>query len=1301
MDSDKINCDESALWQPRNVSCKAIEICQPNPCLHGGNCSIVDETSYTCDCSHTGYKGSNCEVGFFTIFDYPTIYPYVLSPPTTIIASQPANKVLLHPMNRNLEFSPSVLVFDRNSSLNQTIRVKARQIGVYFIAYSLSGPSAGEYALPKEDVLFVYSHKSVTDDLKVRNTIEKFPIGCYKKQVKVVPGSNVSIMISSTTPFVPFGSVSVTEGVVGIETNNSSKFPLSVVGVNLPNVGIISHPINCIDSNVFPYSIGPLLRSRVLAKSFINAAENSLPSWMKVTLSESNSVKTIYSSEKKTHFLNGINMRKASIGKGLPVVDESFYSMLSTNNLNITVQNDSDIFNSKSVGLAVELSRPEQSDVLLSSTSERNVIKDITTLRQMKRYGWNFKFYSVQLSRKNAIKRPEKNGFWDGVEFFNVKSSSDGSFAAVISLKKHFKNTTFADDIRLEFDGTIIAHVKNIDEILDYPLYQRWDVDLYGSIVFLIMFKIEGKAVNLRFKGEKSVNYAIFGDEIENETHRGKRGFFLNTIMEKDPFFNTSLERYLYMSSNRTISCFLDTLLYKENRHFHHTEISDGLSCVFNGILKAGDLQFQSMRVNLRMGRSLGNDIKADNSVELIGTYAESKIATFGIFKRHRDICMDVRFAFSQHSSNFAGSFCATSNILGVEKLLNVSISHEGLKFKTSGKLHGLFDASMDCSSTLVPWENQIFDVEGRFERKEDGTDFASALRKELASFAKNVISQASKRIEAVNETVKQAHARLVKVLSLKAIALKRLQQLSSEYASVSEKLRAAQIRLKSFEIHARNYSDELHQLKSDLDAKERSTPAVVTIHPPPIITDQPEGYLAVVMGEDDDLQCKVDENIEIVHHEWWFKPANSSTFQKLYNKSHSYLGFSPMKREHEGCKMFSLGFSAEGFSLQNLQPFSCKLRDSKNNTEGVFGICSWTFQYIGKNMTSNVTIEDDFKLNAEKVINASQELHEEMKKLISATNNGSLSFSTADNVYFAEKNSMAVRKFSLVCPRSQVLVQNDFKCVDCPPGYHANRNDEEITSCIPCPLGFYQAESGKMSCNECPKGFSTWNEGSYEHSQCKVICDAGHYGLVNKGIGLCFPCPKNEYQPREGELRCIRCPENHVTKSEGASDLRQCLMEEIELPTTGATTRKKTEGSTIKDAITRDATPKAFDKTVSDDDEKFQSLTIGLSVGLIILVLVAIGIAIFVIRRRRLLTTKGNRKIIEQFKAEDNPGTVSSFSNAVYDDSSDHHYENPMSLKDVDDYFHCSRDDSNGNPSEKVLGFDNALFQKISGQTN
>jgi hypothetical protein len=92
-------------------------------------------------------------------------------------------------------------------------------------------------------------------------------------------------------------------------------------------------------------------------------------------------------------------------------------------------------------------------------------------------------------------------------------------------------------------------------------------------------------------------------------------------------------------------------------------------------------------------------------------------------------------------------------------------------------------------------------------------------------------------------------------------------------------------------------------------------------------------------------------------------------------------------------------------------------------------GECIWKFHYVGRNMTSNLAAYDNFKTNARNVINATLELKEDIGKFARVINNDSLSFLMAGNEYFVERNSIAVQKFSLTCPKTQSLVEEDFKC--------------------------------------------------------------------------------------------------------------------------------------------------------------------------------------------------------------------------------------------------------------------------------
>jgi hypothetical protein len=248
------------------------------------------------------------------------------------------------------------------------------------------------------------------------------------------------------------------------------KLPLSLLGVNLPDSSANSLVDSCKDNGDVTYTVESIVKSRALAKSFINTATENLPTWINVTLGEGNLGTNIYSTELRTRFLNGLELREAGVGTGLPVVDDMFYSLLSTNNLNVTIENDVDILKSKSLSLAIEICGILSSNVLLRPSKEDLAqVNSISILKKIKKYGWNLNVSSVQFSKTNRIRRPKKEGFWDGHKYFNVEASSDGTFAVESSLDKHFINSTFAD-IRMNFDGTIIGQMKDLNQVINYIL---------------------------------------------------------------------------------------------------------------------------------------------------------------------------------------------------------------------------------------------------------------------------------------------------------------------------------------------------------------------------------------------------------------------------------------------------------------------------------------------------------------------------------------------------------------------------------------------------------------------------------------------------------------------------------------------------------------------------------------------------------------------------------------------------------------------------------------------------------------
>ena len=278
---------------------------------------------------------------------------------------------------------------------------------------------------------------------------------------------------------------------------------------------------------------------------------------------------------------------------------------------------------------------------------------------------------------------------------------------------------------------------------------------------------------------------------------------------------NTSLTNFVDMKTDSNFSCFLDTKLHNKKNRFHHSEKTDSISCALRGSLKVGLLRFKTVHVHL----VIGSNGTFENGVQLTGRFSESEDPTFGIFKRHLGSCMNVRFSFAENTPGYTGSFCAIINMFGMEKSVNVSISDENITFQVLGKMYSRFDASMNCLSRVLPWGNQIFDVDGQFERNTAEADFVTALMKELESYGRNSISQAMRRKEAVDQTVERARVRWKKVLSIKKVAHNKLQRLTSDYAFAKKQFETAKRTLKSLEMDARNYSKDIDELKFDLDS--------------------------------------------------------------------------------------------------------------------------------------------------------------------------------------------------------------------------------------------------------------------------------------------------------------------------------------------------------------------------------------------------------------------------------------------------------------------------------------------------
>ena len=129
-------------------------------------------------------------------------------------------------------------------------------------------------------------------------------------------------------------------------------------------------------------------------------------------------------------------------------------------------------------------------------------------------------------------------------------------------------------------------------------------------------------------------------------------------------------------------------------------------------------------------------------------------------------------------------------------------------------------------------------------------------------------------------------------------------------------------------------------------------------------------------------------------------------------------------------------------------------------------------------------------------------------------------------------------------CPnRTQTLWKGSKSLEKClRPCQRGTYSYNGLHPCTPCSMHSYQPEEGQMSCLTCPDGTKTTAEGASNESMCGRPCQRGTYS--DNGMHPCAPCPTHLYQPEEGQTSCLTCPDGTITTAEGASNESMCVRE-------------------------------------------------------------------------------------------------------------------------------------------------------------
>ncbi|KAG7158260.1 Sushi, von Willebrand factor type A, EGF and pentraxin domain-containing protein 1-like 3 [Homarus americanus] len=114
--------------------------------------------------------------------------------------------------------------------------------------------------------------------------------------------------------------------------------------------------------------------------------------------------------------------------------------------------------------------------------------------------------------------------------------------------------------------------------------------------------------------------------------------------------------------------------------------------------------------------------------------------------------------------------------------------------------------------------------------------------------------------------------------------------------------------------------------------------------------------------------------------------------------------------------------------------------------------------------------------------------------------------------------------------------VPRDNQCVKCPVGTFFN---VVLRECLPCPQGSFQPQEGQVSCLVCPENTSTKTGNAKSDQECKAQCLPGSYS--EDGLEPCTTCEIGRYQDEYASLTCASCPHDTTTWRRGSWLIHEC----------------------------------------------------------------------------------------------------------------------------------------------------------------
>ncbi|XP_078610755.1 uncharacterized protein LOC144881494 [Branchiostoma floridae x Branchiostoma japonicum] len=554
-------------WSDNPFNCSRITACEPNPCLHGGQCTPIDSVQYSCECTDTGYKGDRCQTGFITFPEkgYPILYRYEWSEAFEILAN-PTKELVLSLYGNGLEFEPSTIAFSYPDSAAK-VRVMGRVPGLIPVECSISGESAAEFELPDVALLSVNNRNhpfgprlpqryAVGDDTLL-------PVGCNVLDLVNAPCENVSLLSTSpwyVDPVNVFHTFST--GFIHLQTNGIT-LPFSLTGTTIQtDTKITSLPLKeafftyidnhstddgsgvCLDSQFPPALLKRLTETSAFFSSYVKSVNSLLPGWVRLgsssepqqwLMSSFSHLATVYSTDEAS--CGYLPFRSDSLVHVLRIPSNVTFNVLGE--LKTTTVVDGNIclvvnVCSKSFAITFPFS---SGDGVIRVLSEKLGLSE-----------WDFSLRGFGMSPSSSLYNPEFDVvFWDDQGASHQKSASGD-----IWLDSSFQFTVASENMiataNVHVDGSLFIQSTGMEKVFSHFLSKGLLATGKPHMSMALGLNYGETTMSFSFPTEETSLY-ISTEGSDNSIVKIQ----FNRVASQSPFADTALSTVFSINDNTNI----------------------------------------------------------------------------------------------------------------------------------------------------------------------------------------------------------------------------------------------------------------------------------------------------------------------------------------------------------------------------------------------------------------------------------------------------------------------------------------------------------------------------------------------------------------------------------------------------------------------------------------------------------------------------------------------------------------------------------------------------------------------------